>query len=660
VACRVLLGLPEDWNRVEDWLRIKNNFVINDQSVKMPNLKNPEVLILDDYNTPAEEKFWVNFPSNPIPKKPVTIVDVDLLESFVSEKKHLLLNSAWSRAHKAIKYLRHGGPSFQNFALPSCTVKNSRAAIVNGKYITDNLASWIKKDFVSGPFSSPPLKNFRSNSILAVPQPGKVRICMNVSLPKGKSFNDNIQKHSLEKVKMTSAKKFGFSILESGQGAIMSKFDFVDAYKLIPARQKDIHLQGFSWLGKFFTENRMTFGGEPSVQNFDIVGATIKELTLTDCSIPSKLVHRQLDDVPVVAPKNSGWCEEFSSKYKNLCNEINMKLAPDCSLKDKAFTCSTYGKVLGIEFNSENLTWTLPLGKRELALKAVKNAIESVSMNLKNMQKLMGRLNHVSQMCTFLNGFRDPLNRDLAKLIYKSPKSIQLSVQSKKDLTIWGNFLSDDLPLPIPHPRTDPPLCTKNFVTDAAGFSKSSKWFDDIGIGAIGVNEKNDTFFTSQFFWPKDFITQSTDKHGKNFGNKSTSLETIGVLLPFLLIPEKLMNQHIVCGVDNTGVIFGWQNKKLKRDGTASILIRALHLIEAYLGSVIHVVHVPRLSNWEATVADSLSRKKTTHFLEKQMLKRTGTFGNLKPLTDWLKNPVEDWNLPITLLSHVQSRCENK
>jgi hypothetical protein len=50
--------------------------------------------------------------------------------------------------------------------------------------------------------------------------------------------------------------------------------------------------------GKFFVKNNMTFGGKPSVQNFDIVGATIKELALLKCEIPAKLVHRQLDDVP--------------------------------------------------------------------------------------------------------------------------------------------------------------------------------------------------------------------------------------------------------------------------------------------------------------------------------------------------------------------------
>jgi hypothetical protein len=69
------------------------------------------------------------------------------------------------------------------------------------------------------------------------------------------------------------------------------------------------------------------------------------------------------------------------------------------------------------------------------------------------------------------------------------------------------------------------------------------------------------------------------------------------------------------------GVVYGWENKKSK-DKCASMLIKALHIIEAYLGSHIHLVHVPRISNWEGEVADNLSRERTTGFLEKQMLNR--------------------------------------
>jgi hypothetical protein len=52
------------------------------------------------------------------------------------------------------------------------------------------LASWVKKGYVAGPFPASPVPNFRSNAMLAIEQKGKIRIVMDLSSPKGASFND--------------------------------------------------------------------------------------------------------------------------------------------------------------------------------------------------------------------------------------------------------------------------------------------------------------------------------------------------------------------------------------------------------------------------------------------------------------------------------------
>jgi hypothetical protein len=127
----------------------------------------------------------------------------------------------------------------------------------------------------------------------------------------------------------------------------------------------------------------------------------------------------------------------------------------------------------------------------------------------------------------------------------------------------------------------------------------------------------------------------------------------VGVLLPFLLMPSKLKGQHVVIRVDNMACVYGWANHYLKGDISASILIRALHLISAFLGSIIHVEHVPRRSSWESSTADNLSRRATTGFLEEQMLGRFRAVHAPKVLTDWLMNPQEDWAFANDLLAHV-------
>ncbi len=95
----------------------------------------------------------------------------------------------------------------------------------------------------------------------------------------------------------------------------------------------------------------------------------------------------------------------------------------------------------------------------------------------------------------------------------------------------------------------------------------------------------------------------------------------------------------------------------MKRDEYASIFIRAITLISGYLGTVVHTMHTPRRSTWEAEMADNLSRHTTTSLLENQIL---GRFKNLpvpETLTNWLNDPTDDWSLATRLLSYVMSIC---
>jgi hypothetical protein len=128
----------------------------------------------------------------------------------------------------------------------------------------------------------------------------------------------------------------------------------------------------------------------------------------------------------------------------------------------------------------------------------------------------MGRLNHVSQMTPFRNGFRHNLNKELKKAEENIPNKIKLSSSSQKDLR----------------------------------------------CGIIGLDEKGYSILAHQIFWPREFIEKGKDKKGARFGDKTCTLAAIGVILPFLLIPEKLKNQHIICGVDCMGVVYSWENKK--------------------------------------------------------------------------------------------------
>ena len=130
------------------------------------------------------------------------------------------------------------------------------------------------------------------------------------------------------------------------------------------------------------------------------------------------------------------------------------------------------------------------------------------------------------------------------------------------------------------------------------------------------------------------------------------------MLLPLLLIPEKLVNQHLVFKVDNMACVFGFENRHMKGDKSASGFVKAMSLIEAYLGSVFHVEHIPRRSNWESEIADNLSREETTDFLEKQMLKRFSNLSIPAVLRNWTDSPGTVLNIERRLLNIVIDKCE--
>jgi hypothetical protein len=124
-----------------------------------------------------------------------------------------------------------------------------------------------------------------------------------------------------------------------------------------------------------------------------------------------------------------------------------------------------------------------------------------------------------------------------------------------------------------------------------------------------------------------------------------------------VLIPEKLKNKHIRVFTDNAACVYGMKDGYIKKDEYASIFIRAITLISGYLGSVVHTMHTPRRSTWEAELADNLSRHSTTGFLEKQILGRLKKLPVPAALSHWLDNPSDDWSLATRLLSYIMSKC---
>jgi len=654
-ANRASLGLPT-WFRI--WFWITSSFlpakVAEDPAIQKPR-KNPDIPILEDYSKDPGPRFWSKFPFRPLPTSPSSCLDADALEDLLLQNRQLLKDSELLRGEKAVSFIREGAPSHQSSELPGITCKNASSAMKYGEALTDTIAEWVKEGFVAGPFVSPPVPNFRSNSLMMVPQKDKIRPVLNVSYPQGESLNDNIDPLGPEKVYMSSARLFSYSILESGLRSVMSKFDIKSAYKNIPCMLKDLALQGFTWCGRFFIDISQIFGAIAAVSNFDIPGNTCKTLAQATSSIPRSLVHRQLDDVPFVAPERLSWCQEFGEIYESVCEKVGMPLAEECPHKEKAFKLSRTGRVLGIEFDSYNLLWRLPLDKRNTYLNSTLEILQAEFCSIEQLDSLLGRLNFVCSMIPFMRTFKRNIQQLHCTLEESGEASGVVPDEAAVDLRIWARFFHDNSNwIPICHRPSHPPLVHKTFTTDAAGWSKDDS-VSKVGSGCIGLDEDGIPCLAFQYFWQVKERSSFVDCSGKFLGSKTTFLEFVGVLIPFLLIPDKLCNQHVVVRVDNIGCIYAWENGYCNSDMLTSILVRCLVLISARISCIVHVLHSPRCSTWESNLADRLSRERTTLPSDLRLVQSFLPLDLPSTFKSWLQQPNEDWTLPIRLLEDLSN-----
>lgn len=619
--------------------------------------KNPEIPKLPSYDKDPGEEFWKKFPFRALPVKPESNVNGELLKEKFVENAEKLTNSQLKRGFKAANMIIEGAHCCQRNDLPACMQKNADNTLLHGEAVTDTVASWIKDKFVAGPFKEPPTSKFRVNCLMAIDQGLKIRPVLNGSLPENNSLNSNVDPAQVEQVEMCSARCFSYSVKEAGVNAYIAKMDMQNAYKNVPCVPSEYRLQGFHWLGRYFVETTQIFGAKTAVCNFDVLGNSLLTLTLTECSIHRSLVHRQLDDVPVVAPEHRKfWCEEFVQKYKNNCESVGISLAEDDPNCDKAFSLSQEGKVLGIYFRTEDLSWAYPSEKKLKLLKSIVEFLDSKKVSLLQMQCLMGRINDVCLMIPFLKCYKHSLNALLSWLQLHPNCLGNPSEQSRKDARVWARFLQDvDEFHPIcPRPAA-PPISHFCFTSDAAGFSELTPFNVNVGVGVVGFNPDDEICFAHQSFWPKELF-QTCDAKGASYGSKTLFLEFVGLIIPFLLIPKLLKNSHVVLNVDNIGCYYAWQNRTVKNDVCAAILVRALVVISAFLEIQVHVKHLPRMSSWDARLCDRMSRSHTTTSQDRRLLNNFKDLDLPIAMKNWLKKPVENWDLCMELLDCVKEK----
>ncbi len=190
------------------------------------------------------------------------------------------------------------------------------------------------------------------------------------------------------------------------------------------------------------------------------------------------------------------------------------------------------------------------------------------------------------------------------------------------------------------------------FISDAAGAALSWNTGEKINL-----SQPEDRGVASLWFTTRQYFFVASLKWNipmlEMFASNSTLLEAIGLLLPFLCIPQQLVGKYVLLLVDNEAVIYAWHKRMSHRDQYVSIFIQTLHMLEAALPCRIFTQYVKRCSTPEAILVDKLSRASTTDPTALAKIAHLKTVTPQGPLAAWLRNPSADWSPPNRIVTHI-------
>ncbi len=217
------------------------------------------------------------------------------------------------------------------------------------------------------------------SGIMVRPKPnGSVRVILNLSAPKGRSVNDGINKEEFPAT-MSSTAAWLAVLDKAGKGSLITKTDWVSAYKHICVREADTDLQWFSWGGKFFKELCLIFGGVSSAGLFDDTAKLVLDLVCRRAGFPAHMVCQHFDDVCAAVAVGYDALQHFIAAFREIAAEVGVKLAPRDD-HDKSFAPCTARVVFGVHYDTVAWTWAIPEEKLARTCGLIESAMEQGSL----------------------------------------------------------------------------------------------------------------------------------------------------------------------------------------------------------------------------------------------------------------------------------------
>lgn len=316
---------------------------------------------------------------------------------------------------------------------PRKSRQNMPSALQKPDVIRDYLAKECSEGRVLGPLDPSEFPYIHTSRFGVIPKgsSGKWRLIVDMSSPEGASINDGIPGDfcSLSYVGVNDAAR---GIMERGRGALMAKVDVRSAYRNIPIHPEDRWMMGMLWEGALYVDTRLPFGLRSAPKIFTAVADAVEWILRKE---GVNFVIHYLDDFLVIGAPGSQECAAALTTLLRVFARLGLPVAVE--KLEGPCPCLPF---LGFELDSEAMVIRLPRPKLVELQHLIESWRSQRSCTRKDLESLVGKLAHASQVVQPGKTFMRRMFELLAGT-RSAHHHIRLSKAFRSDLQWWATFL---------------------------------------------------------------------------------------------------------------------------------------------------------------------------------------------------------------------------
>lgn len=398
-------------------------------------------------------------------------------------------------------------------------------------------------------------------------QPGKWRLILDLSSPRGSSVNDGINPQ-LCTLSYARVDDVAQRVRTLGRGTLLAKLDILSAYRIIPVHPDDRNLFGMRWQGVVCLDAALPFGLRSAPKIFSAVADALLWVMFKN-GVTSGLHY--LDDFLFSGAPGSDECALSLARALETCRELGIPVA-----WHKLVGPSTVLTFLGIEIDTMTGQLRLPGDKLARLNEVLSVWSERRCCTKRELLSLIGTLHHAAVVVRPGRVFLRRLI-DLSMIPKGLHHFVRLNSEARSDILWWKSFAERWNGVGM--------LESLGYLQPSTGVRSdaSGRW----GCGAVYQQE------WLQLRWSPKLARLGI-----------AAKEAMPVVLAACCWGRHWAGQHVVFEVDNSTVVEPIRSGTC-RDAGVMRLLRMLHFIAAEWSFTYTSKHIPGAVN---TVADAISR----------------------------------------------------